>query len=319
MQIKNLHKYFPLNRNISDIITRKPLKYVKAVDDVSLTIKKNETLALVGESGCGKSTLARTIIRLYDADSGEIIFHGEDFRRMENEELKQARKKIQMVFQDPYSSLNPKVTIGTMLKEILKYHKICDDDEIPQRIQHILDMVSIDKDAINRYPQSFSGGQVQRIGIARALTVNPELIIADEITSALDVSIQAQIINLLLDLQDKYGMSLLFISHDLRVVYYLADRIAVMYLGKIIEIGQKHDIYNNPQHPYTKLLLNSIPGSINLNESNNTIDNFPSPIDIPVGCRFSPRCPYAKEICKEHEPVLNSISDNHACACHLIS
>lgn len=319
VKIKNLYKYFPLNRNIIDILKRKPQKYIKAVDNISLDIKKNETLALVGESGCGKSTLARTIIRLYNADSGEIIFRGEDFRNLNSADLKQARKKIQMVFQDPYSSLNPKITIGNMLKEILQYHNICAPTKISQQIEELLSMVSINKDAINRYPYSFSGGQAQRLGIARALAVKPELIIADEITSALDVSIQAQIINLLLDLRDKYGLSILFISHDLRVVYYLADRVAVMYLGKIIELGDKNDIYTNPLHPYTKLLLSSVPGNINLTNTNISIENAPSPIDIPAGCRFVLRCPYAKSICHDQEPTLNLISKNHFCACYLFS
>ncbi|MBP2650562.1 MAG: ABC-type dipeptide/oligopeptide/nickel transport system, ATPase component [Firmicutes bacterium] len=318
IKIQNLHKSFPLSRSLTDFVLRRPSKAVKAVDGISLDIFENETLALVGESGCGKSSFARTIINLYKPDSGDIIFKGNNLASLDKANLKTAKRECQMIFQDPYSSLNPRMSIGDMLHEELLYHHICSKKEAQTKINELLDMVNLNKDTAERFPSEFSGGQRQRIGIARALAVNPKFLIADEAVSALDISIQAQILHLLQSLQRSHGLTILFISHDLRVVHYIADRVAVMYLGKIIELGTTDQVYTSPLHPYTKILLDSLPSVDPRKKSSVPAieGNLPSPIDIPPGCRFSTRCPNAKPHCFNDEPGFYKVNDDHSCACH---
>ncbi len=321
VEVKHLIKHFPIPRKITDVLTNKPQKSVKAVDDVTLDIYSDEILALVGESGCGKSSFARTVIRLYDPDSGNIIMDGKDITKLSKRELRPLKRNSQMVFQDPYSSLNPRMMVGDMLKEEFIYHNICKPEEVDKKISDILEKVGLSQDAKDRFPSEFSGGQRQRIGIARALAVNPKLLIADEPVSALDISIQAQILNLLKELQKEYSLTILFISHNLNVVYYIADRVAVMYLGKIVELGTTNDIYENPLHPYTDILIKSSP---NLDprkreEAPAINGNPPSPIDIPPGCRFAKRCPFAMDICHKELPELKEITPGHTCACHKYS
>lgn len=318
IEVKNLYKYFHVKQKITDVLMKKPKKSVKAVDDVSLKINKNEILALVGESGCGKSSLARTIIRLYEPDRGDILYGNHDIAHLGHKEMRSFRKKMQMVFQDPYSSLNPRTKVKELLREELLFHEICTKEECDKEIDEIIKKVGLSSDALERYPDEFSGGQRQRIGIARALALHPEFIIADEPVSALDVSIQAQILNLLLEIQKEQGLSILFISHDLRVVNYIADRIAVMYLGKVVEIGTAEQIMESCQHPYTKVLLGSAP---NLDPRTRTEiplieGNPPSPIDILPGCRFCKRCKLADGICFEEQPELKEIKSGHFCACY---
>ena len=318
IKVQNLYKYFPVKRKITDVIMREPPKSVKAVDGINLEIKKNEILALVGESGCGKSSLARTIIRLYEPDRGKIIYGDTDIAHFNHIKMSDYRKKMQMVFQDPYSSLNPKIKVRDTLSEELLFHKICTKEEVDDKIHEIIGKVGLLETALERYPSEFSGGQRQRIGIARALAVNPEFIIADEPVSALDVSIQAQILNLLLELQQNYGLSILFISHDLRVVNYISDRVAVMYLGKIVELGTAQQIYEKCLHPYTEVLLKSAPNlDPRIRSEKSMIEgNPPSPIDILPGCRFCKRCKHAEGICFEEEPKLQEIESGHFCACY---
>lgn len=321
LSVKNLKKFFTISKSVTDVILHKPQKFIKAVDDISLDIYQKEIIALVGESGCGKSSFARTIIRLYNPDSGEIVFNGQDITRLSRNNLRSINKEMQMVFQDPYSSLNPRVLIGDMLKDELLYHNICNKEEVKENSIQLMERVGLSSDALSRFPSEFSGGQRQRIGIARAIALKPKFLITDEPVSALDVSIQAQILNLLQKLQEDFGLTILFISHDLRVVNYIADRVAVMYLGKIVEIGDTDEIYENPQHPYTSILLKSSPNlDPRIREEKPLIEgNPPSPIDIPIGCRFRNRCPKAIKICFEQEPKLLKIEDGHYCACHLIN
>lgn len=318
MKIQNVHKSFPISRSIADVIMRRPVRSVRAVDGICLDIYENETLALVGESGCGKSSLARTLVQLYKIDSGNIIFEEKNIAELNQTNLKKVKQKCQMIFQDPYSSLNPRMSIGKMFREELLYHHICKKEEIQRKIDELLDMVSLSKDVAGRFPDEFSGGQRQRIGIARALAVNPKFLIADEAVSALDISIQAQILQLLKSLQKSRSLTILFISHDLRVVHYIADRVAVMYLGKIIEIGTTEQVYTSPLHPYTKILLESLPAVDPRQKSTLPAieGNMPSPIDIPAGCRFAARCPDAMTICFSEEPVFHKVSPEHSCACH---
>ena len=255
LEVKDLSKRFPLKHGIIDALMKKPRRYVSAVSDVSLSLNEGETLGLVGESGCGKSTLARTIIQLYKPSEGTVVFAGTELTSLQKKDLRESARNIQMIFQDPYSSLNPRMTVRTMLREELLHHKMCSKDEVNERIEELLVLVGLSPEHADRLPSAFSGGQRQRIGIARALAVKPKLIIADEPVSALDVSIQAQIINLLIDLQEKLGLSILFISHDLRVVRYISDRVAVMYLGSLVEVAETNELYDHPRHPYTEVLL----------------------------------------------------------------
>lgn len=301
IEVKNLKKYF---------------KGVKAVDDVSLYIKKGETLGLVGESGCGKSTLGRTLIRLYDVTDGEILFDGEDISKKSEKKLKSFRKRTQTIFQDPYASLNPNMTVKQIIREPLDIHTDLSKDEKDEVVYEMLQKVGLNKEHASRYPHEFSGGQRQRIGIARALSVKPDFIFCDEPISALDVSIQAQIINLLEDLQKELGITYLFIAHDLSMVKHISDRVCVMYLGKVVEVGSSKDIYENPKHPYTKALLSSIPKIDGEIEEEILEGDVPSPLNPPSGCRFRTRCKYAKEICKQQEPSLEDFGNEHFVYCH---
>ena len=318
LKVENLYKWFPLKRTILDAITRKPIRNVKAVEGVSMEVYKGENIGLVGESGCGKSTLAKTIIRLYEPTSGKVNFKGVDFTLLKGKNLREKRTDIQMIFQDPYSSLNPRMSIKETLVEAIKYHKICKDSEIGLKVNELLDMVSIPRYVADRFPREFSGGQRQRISIARALAVNPELILADEPVSSLDVSIQMQIINLLSDLKNRLNLTVLFISHNLRVVEYITDRVAVMYLGKIVEIGNSKGLFEFPAHPYTNILTNATPVLDPRKKTDKIVieGEVPSPLDVPAGCRFHPRCPFADDICKKVEPEMKLISKDRYVACH---
>ncbi|MGC8813263.1 ABC transporter ATP-binding protein [Dictyoglomus sp.] len=319
IEVKNLKKYFPIKRGI---VLSKHVGDVKAVDDVSFYIRKGETLGLVGESGCGKSTVARTIIRLLEPTDGHIIFDGIDITKLPSRDLRKIRKDMQIIFQDPYSSLNPRMTVSEIIGEPLKVHGIVKNSkEKERRVQELLDLVGLAPYHATRYPHEFSGGQRQRIGIARALALNPKFIVADEPTSALDVSIRSQIINLMQDLQKEFKLTYLFISHDLAVIRHICDRIAVMYLGKIVEIANNDDLYNSPLHPYTQALLSAIPiPDPEMAEKRKKIvltGDVPSPVNPPLGCRFHPRCPNVMDICSKEEPKLKEIKPGHFVACHL--
>ena len=319
LNVSHLSKTFPIKRNIAEIVRKKEQKYVRAVEDVTFSIRKGETLGLVGESGCGKSTLSKTLIRLYKPDDGKIMFdqYG-DLALKEGAALTKARRDIQMVYQDPYSSLNPKMTIRQMFYEILSVHHICPKEEFEKKTIEILDMVGMPSYALDRYPSAFSGGQRQRIGIARALILNPALLIADEPVSALDMSIQAQIINLLMDLKAKLNLTMLFISHDLRVVQYLSDRVMVMYLGRVVEMGSSEELFQHPAHPYTQILIQAAP-VIDTKHKEREYEirgETPSPIDIPKGCAFHPRCPFATEKCRTAEPVMTEDANGRMVKCH---
>ena len=317
LEVKNLKKYFPVKAGVF----RKTVAHVKAVDDVSFAIKKGETLGLVGESGCGKSTTGRTILRLLEASAGKIIFDGKDVLSMDKKELRSIRKEMQIIFQDPYASLNPRMTVADIVGEPLDIHNLVSNKkEKKEKVKELLNDVGLLPEQMRRYPHEFSGGQRQRIGVARALAVDPKLIIADEPVSALDVSIQAQVINLLQDLQDKFDLTYLFIAHDLSVVKHISDRIAVMYLGKIVELTDKKELFDNTLHPYTQSLLSAIPIADPTYEKDRILleGDVPSPVDPPSGCRFHPRCPEAMDICKEKEPVFKDYGNGHFAACHLL-
>ncbi len=315
LKAENIKKYFPIKKGL----LLKHVGDVKAVDDISLEVKRGETLGLVGESGCGKSTLGRTLIRLYEPTSGKIEFNKKDFLKLSGSELRQSRKNIQMIFQDPYASLDPRMTVGQIIEQPFVIHKLLNTTEREVRVKELLELVGLKASHINRYPHEFSGGQRQRISIARAIALNPELIICDEPVSALDVSIQAQILNLLEDLQEKLNLTYIFISHDLSVIEHVCDRIAVMYLGKIVEIADREELYKNPQHPYTKALLASIPtiGQGKKQMTKLLTGEIPSPINPPKGCAFHPRCPQAFDRCKIETPVLKSTTINNQTACFL--
>jgi len=316
LEVKNLKKYFP----VSNGFLKREIQYLKAVDDVNFYIKKGETFGLVGESGCGKSTTGRTIIRLYDVTDGEIIFDGAEIGKLKEKQLKPFRKRMQMIFQDPYASLNSRMTVGDIIVEPLDIHNIARGKERQDIIYDLLEKVGLNKEHANRYPHEFSGGQRQRIGIARALAVKPDFIICDEPISALDVSIQAQVVNMLEDLQEEMGLTYLFIAHDLSMVKHISDRIGVMYLGKLVEVADSDELYSNPLHPYTQALLSAIPiPDPKVTRSKQRIileGDVPSPINPPRGCKFRTRCRYATEKCKEVEPELVDIGNGHMHACH---
>ena len=314
VEIRDLVKHFPLT---GGVLLREVAR-VHAVDGVSLSIQPGETLGLVGESGCGKSTLGRAILRLEEPTSGEVLFEGEDVLAFDPERMRQMREKMQIIFQDPFSSLNPRKSVAHIVGEPLLVHGVKSRAEREERVQQLLEVVGLRREHMRRYPHQFSGGQRQRIGVARALALNPKLIICDEAVSALDVSIQAQVINLLQDLQDEFNLTYLFISHDLSVVEHISDRVAVMYLGKVVELADKEALYANPAHPYTQALLGAAPIPDPHLEMKHTIlkGDVPSPINPPSGCRFHTRCPYTEQVCIDHEPELKEYGKGHTAACH---
>ena len=320
VNIKNLVKYFPITKGI---IRQHKVGDIKAVDGVSFFIRKGETVGLVGESGCGKTTLGRCILQLYRSTSGEVLFEGKDLTRMKGDVLRQLRQKMQIIFQDPFGSLNPRMNCGDIVAEPLKVHGIVRGREYQEHVKNLLIEVGLDPDMADRFPHEFSGGQRQRIGIARALSLKPSFIVCDEPVSALDVSIQAQIINLLEDLQAKFNLTYLFIAHDLSVVRHISDRIAVMYLGRIVEIASRVDLYANPLHPYTIALLSAVPIPEPTVESTRKriilTGDVPSALNPPSGCNFHPRCPQAVDICSKEVPILRNIGGeqaDHWVACH---
>ncbi len=317
LRISHVRKYFPIRKGI---VFQREVARVHAVDDVSIEVAPGETLGLVGESGCGKSTLGRCVIRLLDLTDGTIEFEGTDISRLNRRQMRPLRREMQMVFQDPYASLNPRKRVGTIISDPMRIHHTGDRARIKARTQELLRLVGLQPEHYNRYPHEFSGGQRQRIGVARALALNPRLIVADEPVSALDVSIQAQVINLLDSLQNEFSLTYVFIAHDLSVVRHVSDRIAVMYLGKIVEVSPAEVLYTRPIHPYSEALLSAVPiPDPDLAERRERIvltGDVPSPIHPPSGCRFHPRCRYATEICSAEEPPLVAYGDGHVAACH---
>jgi len=321
VRVENLKKHFPITRGI---IFQRQIGAIKAVDGISFDVYRGETLGLVGESGCGKSTTGRTVLQLYRPTEGNVYFEGENLVEMKGEQLRRQRRKMQMIFQDPYASLNPRMTVGSIVGEPLEVHRVITSaKERQERVQELLQLVGLNPYFINRYPHEFSGGQRQRIGVARALALNPSFIVCDEPISALDVSIQAQVVNLLEDLQDKLGLTYLFIAHDLSMVRHISDRVAVMYLGKIVELTDRDTLYNHPEHPYTQALLSAVPiPDPVVEETRQRIilqGDVPSPANPPPGCNFSTRCPKVMQICKEQDPEFKEIAPGHWCACHLLN
>lgn len=317
MEVKNLKKYFPVQSGF--LSSNKG--YVKAVDDVSFNIYKGETLGLVGESGCGKSTTGRMLVNLMNPTSGNVLFEGKDIRELSKRDKRSLSKNIQIIFQDPYASLNPRMTIGDIIAEPMKINKIAESAEIEKRVLNLLNYVGLASYHKDRYPHEFSGGQRQRVGIARAISVNPKLIVCDEAVSALDVSIQAQVLNLLHDLQKEFDLTYLFIAHGLNVVKHVSNRVGVMYLGKLVEIANDKKLYDAPKHPYTQALLSAIPVPNPKVQKERVIlkGDVPSPLNPPSGCRFHTRCPKCMDICKVEEPKMIEIEGRHSVACHLYS
>ncbi|MFP5108926.1 ABC transporter ATP-binding protein [Neobacillus sp. C211] len=314
LKVDHLKQYFPVK---SDSIF-KPKAYVKAVDDISFHLYEGETLSIVGESGCGKSTTGRAILRLDEPTDGTVYYDDKDILKLNNKEMRKLRGDLQVIFQDPFASLNPRQTVKHILNEAMAIQNVVEKSKRMERMIELLGYVGLPQEALERYPHEFSGGQRQRIGIARALAVDPKLIICDEAVSALDVSIQAQILNLLKKLQNQFQLTFLFISHDLSVVRHISDRVMVMYLGKVVEIANKKDLFDSPLHPYTKALLSSIPVPNPVHKRERVIlkGDVPSPIDPPSGCRFHTRCPFVTEKCKLEEPALRELAENHFVSCH---
>jgi oligopeptide transport system ATP-binding protein len=314
LEVQNLKKHFPIKKGILS----RTIGNVLAVDGVSFTLKRGETLGLVGESGCGKTTVGRSILRLIEPTSGQVTFNGQDLLELGREELRQVRASFQIIFQDPFSSLNPRMNVGQIIAEPIKNHLKKSGPDIRNRVAYLMEKVGLHPEQMNRYPHEFSGGQRQRIGIARALALNPLAIVCDEPVSALDVSIQAQVINLLAQLQEQMNLSYLFISHDLSVVEHISDRIAVMYLGRFVELATDQDLYHNPQHPYSQALLSAIPVPDPEVRKQGIIleGDVPSPLKPPSGCAFHTRCPECKEICTHEEPVFRDLGGAHWFACH---
>lgn len=312
IEVKDLKKYFYVGSNA----------VLKAVDGLNFFIREGETLGLVGESGCGKSTAGRTMIRLYDATGGEVLFDGVDVHKMDKKQQKEFTKKAQMIFQDPYASLNPRMTVGDIIGEGIDIHDLYEGKERTERIYELLHTVGLNREHANRFPHEFSGGQRQRIGVARALAIEPQFIVCDEPISALDVSIQAQVVNLLINLQQDYKLTYLFIAHDLSMVKHISDRVGVMYLGTIVEMASSYELYQKPLHPYTQALLSAIPiADPDVEKSRKRIlleGDVPSPINPPPGCRFKQRCRYAKDICGEVMPEFREIEKDHYVACHIV-
>lgn len=318
LEVKNLVKHFPVTKGI---IRKREVGIIKAVDNISFKMVAGETLGLVGESGSGKSTTGRLIVRLMEPTSGSIYYNGQNITAMSQSDFRDLRKDFQIIFQDPYASLNPRMTVGEIIAEPLIVHRLAKGKALDKRVDELLYLVGLSSEHARRYPREFSGGQRQRIGIARALAVNPKLIVCDEPVSALDVSIQAQVINLLQDLQKEFGLTYLFISHDLSVVKHIAQRVAVMYQGKIVEIAEKDELYQNPLHPYTKALLSAIPVPDPEAKIKRIIlkGDVPSSINPPAGCRFASRCPMAREDCFEKECTLQDFGNGHLVACHSVT
>jgi oligopeptide transport system ATP-binding protein len=319
VKVRNLKKHFPILRGVF----RRQVGAVKAVDGVSFDIYKGETLGLVGESGCGKSTTGRSILQLLKPTDGQVIFKGQELTKMGQNELRKARRHMQMIFQDPYASLNPRMTVGNIIGEPLEIHNIGDANSRKERVKELLKIVGLNPYFINRYPHEFSGGQRQRIGVARALATNPDFIVADEPISALDVSIQAQVVNLLDDLKAELGLTYLFIAHDLSMIRYISDRVAVMYLGKVVELSEKDEVFDHALHPYTQALLSAIPIPDPEKEAKRKRlileGGVPSPANPPKGCRFHPRCSYATDVCRVDDPEFRNLGSNsqpHWVACH---
>jgi oligopeptide/dipeptide ABC transporter ATP-binding protein len=317
--VRDLAMTFARPRTVLDRLTGRPAKIVRALNGVSFSVKRGETLGIVGESGCGKSTLARCLVRLYQPDAGCIDYGGVNVLALDGAERRAYNRRVQMVFQDPYSSLNPRMTVRQTLAEAIGFHNLRQGDAIGQRVAELLDLVRLPSDAADRYPHEFSGGQRQRIGIARALAVEPECLIADELVSALDVSVQAQIVNLLLELQARLELTVLFIAHDLRLVRHISHRVAVMYLGAIVELARTETLFTKPAHPYTAALLKAAP---ELDPGRRTVvdavrGELPSPLAIPAGCPFHPRCPFVMDRCRIERPLLTGRGPGHIAACHL--
>jgi len=319
LRVDNLVKHFPIMRGLF----QKQVGAVRAVDDISFEVKRGETLGLVGESGCGKSTAGRTILQLYRATSGSVNFDGVELTTLKGEELRKMRRKMQMIFQDPYASLNPRMTVGEIIREPLLVHNIASESDANDHVKRLLELVRMNPAFSTRYPHEFSGGQRQRIGVARALALQPSLIICDEPISALDVSIQAQVVNLLEELQEQFGLTYLFIAHDLSMVRHISDRVAVMYLGVVVELATRDELYNNPLHPYAKALLSAVPVPDPVVEVARQrtilVGDVPSPVNPPSGCRFRTRCPIAEAKCAESRPEFREVKPGHFVACHLVS
>ncbi|SKB15353.1 Oligopeptide transport protein (ABC superfamily, ATP-binding protein) [Planktothrix sp. PCC 11201] len=319
IRVENLQKHFPV---MEGILLQRQVAAIKAVDGITFNINRGETLSLVGESGCGKSTTGRMILQLARPTGGKIYFENTDLTALNSKELQPFRRRMQMIFQDPYSSLNPRMTVGKIISEPLIIHQLATPKIAENRVKELLELVGLNNDVINRYPHEFSGGQQQRIGIARALAMNPDVIICDEPIAALDVSIQAQVINLMQNLQQNLGLTYLFIAHDLSIVRHISDRVAVMYLGKIVELADRISLYENPLHPYTQALLSAVPiPDPELEAKRQRIlltGEIPSPVNPPTGCRFCSRCPSVMEQCWLEEPRLKDMGLNHSVACHLI-
>ena len=317
LQVKNLKKYFPVK---TGLFFDRQVRFVKAVDDVSFDVYDGETLGLVGETGCGKTTVARTILQLYHPTSGQIIFDDVDLTSLPENELRKMRRRMQMIFQDPYASLNPRMTVGSIISAPLDVHTNLNRSEKQDKVQDLLKLVGLNPEFVNRYPHEFSGGQRQRIGIARALALSPDLVICDEPISSLDVSIQAQVVNLLEELQDRLGLTYIFVAHDLSMVRHISDRMVVMYLGKVMELADRNEIYLHPRHPYTKALMSAvpIPNPRKARDRQRIILNgdIPSPLNPPQGCHFNTRCPQAQETCFQKDAEYREIEPNHFVACH---
>ena len=316
LEVKNLKKYYPVHSGAFKRVTG----YVHAVDDVSFTIGHNETFGLVGESGCGKTTVGRLIVRLYEATDGEILFEGQDLRKLNKKELRERRRDMQVIFQDPYGSLNPRMMVRDIIAEPMRKFGICPNHELDKRVSDLLSVVGLSSREMTKYPHVFSGGQRQRIVIARALSVKPKLIVCDEPVSALDVSIQAQILNLMSDIQKEFGASYLFIAHGIPVVRHISKRVAVMYLGKLVEVASSEDIFHNCLHPYTKALISAVPiPDPEIRRDRHMLEGeLPSLLNPPTGCRFHTRCPHATERCRMEEPELREVRPGQLCACHYV-